>query len=136
MTLQAGATAEGGWIGFEPAVAQAANIGVFRYRWIHESADIDLEGNCDGLPELESPEPGVCYTMPMQDVSLYETPSIDATVLATMTVGDYAAVVVRSEDFAKVDLSRGNTGLDVEGWVQESTLNLNGPCDDLSTPTP
>ncbi|MGC9468630.1 MAG: hypothetical protein ACP5HS_08560 [Anaerolineae bacterium] len=136
MTLQAGATAEGEWIGFEPAVAQAANIGVFRYRWVHESADLHLEGDCEDLPQLESPEAGVCYTMPMEDVSVYAAPMIDATVVATMTVGDYAAVVARGEDFAEVDLGRGNTGLDVEGWIPEPTLNLNGPCDDLPTPMP
>jgi hypothetical protein len=38
-----GRTADG-WLGFDPGVAQAANIGIFRLRWIVESSDIELVG--------------------------------------------------------------------------------------------
>ena len=73
-----GRTADG-WLGFDPGVAQAANVGIFRLRW-----------------------------------------------------SDYAAVTGKTkEDWARVDLSVGNVGPDLAGWVQEVTLNLNGPCDDL-----
>jgi len=39
-------------------------------------------------------------------------------------------------DWARVDLSVGNVGLDLVGWVQGFALNLNGPCDDLPTVEP
>ncbi len=126
-----GRTAEG-WLGFEPGVAQAANIGIFRLRWVHESSAIRVEGACDELPELVGPPPGLCFTMPMEEVPVYTEPNTSSEVLATLTLGDYAAVLGTTRDaWARVDLGVGNTGSHVSGWVQEATLNLNGPCDRL-----
>jgi hypothetical protein len=34
-----------GWWGFDPGVAQAANVGVFRLRWVQETASVRLEGS-------------------------------------------------------------------------------------------
>lgn len=126
-----------GWLGFEPGVAQAANIGVFRLRWVRESSAIRLEGTCDRLPKLVGPPPGICFTMPMQDVRVYAEPDASSEVAATMVLGDYAGVVgVTVDDWAQVDLTLGNTGLDLSGWIAEVTLNLNGPCDGLPTIAP
>ncbi len=131
-----GRTADG-WLGFEPAVAQAANIGIFRLRWVHESSAIRLEGTCDELPELVGPLPGFCFTMPMEEVAIYAEPDGSSEVLATLSVGDYAAVLgITRNAWARVDLSLGNTGSNLSGWVQEATLNLNGPCDRLPTVEP
>ncbi len=131
-----GRTADG-WLGFEPAVAQAANIGIFRLRWVHESSAIRLEGSCDELPQLVGPLPGFCFTMPMEDVPVYAEPDSSSEVLATLSVGDYAAVLgITRDGWARVDLSVGNTGSNVSGWVQEATLNLNGPCGSLPTVEP
>lgn len=123
-----------GWLGFNPGVAQAANIGVFRLRWVEESDSIRLEGACDNLPELDGPPAGVCFTMPMGDVSVYAEPDASSEVIAVLVVEDYTAVLGRTtEGWAKVDLSIGNTGLNVRGWIQANTLNMNGPCVDLPT---
>jgi|GEM_PF-1977291 len=131
-----GKTADG-WLGFDPGVAQAANVGVFRLRWIHESGAIRLEGPCDGLAKLVGPPPGFCFTMSMDEVQVYAEPDISSKVRATMVPGDYAAVSAMTKDgWAKVDLSVGNTGLHLSGWIQGATLNLNGPCDDLPTIEP
>jgi hypothetical protein len=131
-----GRTADG-WLGFDPGVAQAANVGIFRLRWIEESSDIELEGACDGLPELEGSPAGVCFTMPMEGVHVYTEADVSSEVIATMRWGYYAAVTGKTKgDWARVDLSVGNVGLDLAGWVQGVTLNLNGPCDDLPTVEP
>lgn len=131
-----GRTADG-WFGFDPGVAQAANIGIFRLRWVDGSSGVRLEGACDGLPELVAPPAGICFTMPMDEVHVYAEPDVSSEVVATMLVGDYAAVIARTtEDWAKVDLSVGNTELDATGWIQGGTLNLNGPCEDLPTVEP
>lgn len=131
-----GKTADG-WLGFDPGVAQAANVGVFRLRWIHESSAIRLEGPCDGLAELVGPPPGFCFTMSMDEVQVYAELDVSSKVRATMVPGDYAAVSAMTKDgWAKVDLSVGNTGLHLSGWMQGVNLNLNGPCDDLPTIEP
>jgi len=131
-----GRTADG-WLGFDPGVAQAANVGIFRLRWIEESSNIELEGACEDLPELVGPPAGVCFTMPVDGVIVYTEGDVSSEVIATMRWGDYAAVTGKTKgDWARVDLGAGNLGADMMGWVQGVTLNLNGPCDDLPTVEP
>jgi hypothetical protein len=131
--LAEGRTADG-WLGFDPGVAQAANVGIFRLRWVEGSSGVRLERGCDALPELVGPAPGICFSMPMSEVQVYAAPDLSSQVIATMVVGDYAAVTGRTGDgWAKVDLSVGNTGVSVTGWIEGGTLNLNGPCEDLLT---
>lgn len=136
-TIQA-RTADG-WIGFDPGVAQAANIGVFRLRWVREDdGAVQLTGDCAAVEQVEGPPPGVCFTMPMTDVAVHVKPNADTQVVATMSPGDYAAVegMAPGDGWAQVDLATGNTGLDVFGWIDAATLNLNGPCDNLITIVP
>jgi hypothetical protein len=131
-----GVTADG-WYGFDPAVAQAANIGVFRLRWVDGSIGVRLEGGCGGVPEMVGPLPGICFTMPMGDVPVYVNADMSSAVVATLVMNDYAAVLGRTDDgWAQVDLSAGNTGLELTGWIEAATLNMNGPCWDLPTLTP
>lgn len=125
-----------GWWGFEPGVAQAANIGVFRLRWVHESSPIQLEGPCGDLQEVVGPPPGVCFHMPLEDVDVYAGPNLSSEVVASLTVGDYAAVVGTSNGWAKLDLAVGNIGQDIMGWIPAATLNMNGPCENLPAPEP
>ena len=123
-----------GWLGFEPGVAQAANVGVFRLRWLDSRDPVRLEGDCSAVPEVVGPVPGICYTMPMEETRVYASANTASTVLATMNWGDYAAVLGQTPDYdgdgrpdwAKIDLSVGSVGLDHQGWVEASTLNLNG----------
>lgn len=121
-----------GWLGFEPGIAQAANVGVFRLRWVQESSAIRLEGACDAIPELVGPPVGICFTMPVDEVHVYAEPDDSSEIIATMSPGDYSAVVSSiTDDWVRVDLSIGNTRLHLRGWIQGTTLNLNGPCEDL-----
>lgn len=122
-------TPDGAWVGFDPAVAQAANIGVFRLRWV-EVESVRLEGACAGLAVVEGPPAGVCFSMPMLETTVYASPTPDAAVVTTLTPGDYAAVTGRyGEEWARIDLDQGNVAAEGEGWVEATTLNLNGPCE-------
>ncbi len=126
-----------GWWGFDPGVAQAANVGVFRLRWVQETASVRLEGSCGEVPEVMAPPPGVCFTMPMEDVLVLASPDPSAKVVATLGPGDYAEVLGTSTDgWAQVDLASGSMGLAIRGWVEAGTLNMNGPCENLPTVEP
>ncbi len=121
-----------GWIGFDPGYAQAANIGVFHHRWVQEGSAIDLEGDCDSLPIVVGPPPGVCFNMFMTNAPLLAQPLPGADVLYLITSADYARVVGKSADgWLRIDLSVGNIGQNVEGWIEGVNANFNGPCSDL-----
>jgi hypothetical protein len=121
-----------GWLGFDPGVAQAGNIGVFRYRWVEGSSDILLGGACDTTPVVVGPLHGVCFTMAMGKVDIHLLPDDVSDVLVTMEIEDYAAVEgLTANDWALVDLSLGNYGVDIQGWIPALELNMNGPCGDL-----
>jgi hypothetical protein len=126
-----------GWLGFDPAIAQAANIGPFRLRWVPPGSST-LIGSCSELPVVWGPPPGICFDMPMQDTNVYQEPDTGATVVAVLHVEEFAAVVglTAAGDWARVDLGPGNTGSTAMGWIEAATLNMNGPCDGLPTVTP
>ncbi len=126
-----------GWIGFDPAYAQAGNIGVFHHRWVQEGDDIILEGACDDLPVVVGPAPGVCFTMPMGDVPIYEAPDTSSEVLFMLYAGDFVEVEGETEDnWFLVDLNIGNLGVYLTGWMEGVHVNFNGPCMDLPIVTP
>ena len=132
MSLYATARTADGWIGFDPGYAQAANIGVFHHRWVQEGPAIDLEGDCDSLPIVVGPPPGICFNMFMIDAPLLAQPLLNADVLHLISSADYAMVIGKSADgWLKIDLSVGNIGLNIEGWVEGMNANFNGPCADL-----
>jgi len=120
-----------GFIGFDPAYAQAGNVGVFRYRWVPLGPNVHLEGNCGSLPLVVGPPPGVCFAMAYEHLSVYADPLTSSTVLATMEIGDYAQIIERTTGWLKVNLGVGNIGAPVQGWIQESSAGLNGPCEGI-----
>lgn len=125
-----------GWLGFDPAIAQAANTGPFRLRWIPPDAET-FSGDCGSLPTIWGPPPGVCFLMPMDTTDVHDAPDASAPVVTTLTPDDYAAVdELNSENWIHVDLGPGNTGESTTGWVSPDDVNLNGPCDLPISPTP
>jgi hypothetical protein len=71
--------------------------------------------------------------MPMSDTNVYQNPDAGSAVLFVLQMGEFAEVLglAPGGDWAQVDLGPGNTGSQVMGWVESSTLNVNGPCSDL-----
>jgi hypothetical protein len=126
-----------GWIGFDPAYAQAGNIGVFHHRWVQESDSIILEGDCEDIPVVVGPAPGVCFTMPMSDVPIYVEPDTSSEVLFMLYAEDYVEVEGETEDnWFLIDLNVGNLEVDLTGWMEGIHVNFNGPCYDLPIVVP
>jgi hypothetical protein len=134
--MQAAAYTADGWFGFDPGVAQAANVGVFRNRWVQWGAAFHLEGAYDSLPLVVGPPPGVCFLMASNDTPVYASPDVSSAVIATIHLDDYAKAIGRVTGWFKVDLSAGSTGILQQGWIAEDLANLNGPCDGLPTLIP
>lgn len=120
------------WFGFDPGVAQAPNVGPFRYRWIPTSPAIILEGGtCDQLPIVEGPPPGVCFAMVHGDMPVLSDPDPAAEVVAMLSADDYVEAIGRlGTDWYQVDLSVGSEDLDQQGWIT-GYIDFNGPCQDL-----
>jgi len=137
MEIEATAQTADDWWGFDPGVAQAANMGVFRYRWIEDGPSLTKTGACSTLPVVVGPAPGVCFMMPMGDVPVLTEPSETAELLTTITAGDYAAVNGRTaDDWIRLDLGVGNLEIEGIGWMEASFLNMNGPCETIPDVTP
>lgn len=127
-----------GWAGFDPGVAQAANIGIFRARWIFFDG-ATFSGGCISIPEEGwIPDPVACYTMPMEPVQVYSEADSSSAVLASLDVEAFAAVLgVTDSGWVQVDLGLGNTGLTGQGWMDQAALNFNGSaCSSLPTVSP
>jgi hypothetical protein len=135
--VQFSARTSTGWLGFDPGVAQATNIGSFRLRWIAPGTQT-ISGGCSRLPVVWGPPPGVCFDMPMEDVNVHANPDIASPVVVRLHVGEFAAITGQTADgnWVRVDLGPGNTGSTATGWVESSTTNVNGPCSSLPTVTP
>ena len=129
-----GARTADGWLGFDPAKAQAANIGIFRLRWIPPGAQITLSGDCASVPVPDwVPAPGYCYEMVMEPVQVHVAPGESWSVVGTLDVGDFAAIMgTTASGWLLVDGSVANTP-NVIGYIAESAANVNGPCDTIPT---
>lgn len=127
-----------GWVGFSPGTPQAANIGVFRLRWVHYD-EVSLSGDCVNVPQFGwIPQPDLCYFMPMGSVNVYSGADTSASVVVTLQVEDFASISgYTNSGWAQVDLGAGNTGLSGSGWVEQASLNVNGGiCDELPEVSP
>ncbi len=136
-TIQPSARTADRWLGFEPGIAQAANIGSFRLRWLAPGSGV-LSGGCESLPVVWAPRPGICYDMPMFDTEVHISPDLSSAVVFVLHYGEFAQLLglAPGGDWAKVDLGPGNTGSHAVGWVASSSLNVNGPCDGLPSISP
>lgn len=126
-----------GWLGFDPATAQAANVGVFRLRWIAPDADVAREGGCSDLPVAASVSPTACYFMAMMDTAVYTAPDASSTVLTTIPRGGYTAVTGQTTaGWYQLDLQDGSLAQAGSGWLNPIDGNFNGTCDSLPDVTP
>jgi hypothetical protein len=131
------ARTEDGWIGFDPAYAQAGHIGLFHHRWVQETRDLTFEGDCSDIPLVVGPPPGVCLTMPMGYVPIYDEPDTSSQVAIILQPEDFVEVIGKTEDnWIWVNLSVGNIELAGMGWVVDDHVIPMGPCTDLPIATP
>lgn len=131
----AGMRTADGWVGFDPGIAQAANVGVFRMRWVRLGEGVHLEGACDDLPVVEGPPPGVCFAVAAAGATVYQEADTGSEVLAVLERGDYVAAVRSSADgWLQVDGSVGSVDGSWTGWVEMAQISLNGPCEALRGP--
>ncbi len=118
-----------GWLGFDPGIPQAANVGPFRLRWLPPGPSVHLEGECDALPVVEAPPAGYCFQMGMGDIPLYAEPDSGSDVVATLPAEGYAALVDRRDaDWYLLDLGIGSEQRDLQGWMEGFYLNVGGDC--------
>jgi len=118
-----------GFYGFEPGVAQAGNVGVFRYRWVLKTYQISTQGDCTSLPVVIGPIAGICYAMVMNDAQIYESPDATSSEIAALHNGDYAKVISSSPEGAQVDLNVSSIKMEATGWIKSENIGYNGNCE-------
>lgn len=133
--------APGGWLGFDPGVAQAANVGIFRLRWLAPGSDTAQSGSCDALTPYPAISPTACYEMAMADTPIYAQPDDTAVVITTLPGGGYTAVTGKSaQNWVQVDLSDGSLADNHSGqtgWITPNAANFNGQsCTNLPVVNP
>ncbi|MBP9669403.1 MAG: hypothetical protein KBE09_03880 [Candidatus Pacebacteria bacterium] len=125
-----------GWIGVEPGVPQAPNIGPFRARWVQLDEQTALEGaTCSVLPIMPALDADACYVMVHQDTAVYAQPIRAAVTVATLYGGAYVRALSRDAvdpNFLRVNLTDGSSGIGrtgkTVGWVHGADVDLNGEC--------
>lgn len=135
-TVQATIRTADGWLGFDPAVAQAPNVGVFRFRWIGPDAAVAREGGCDGLPLAPAVSPTACYFMAMTNTPVYSAPDAGSFVQFNLASGGYAVVSGQTTSgWYQLELPLAS-GEVFTVWLNPADGNFNGPCDSLPTVAP
>ncbi len=133
-----GGTTADGWIGFDPGVAQAANVGPFRLRWVQKSDAFKLQGACDApnVPVLANLPPTACFEMFMADTKIYPQANVTASALVIAKANDYAQVVAANDKWLELDLNVGSLKQAKRGWIERADANFNGACDKLPVAKP
>jgi hypothetical protein len=118
-----------GFYGFDPGVAQAGNVGVFRNRWILKNYQVEPMGNCAKVPIVVGPISNLCYAMIMDDTPVFTSADTASAVLTTLHSGDYVQALGTASGWVKVDLNVGSISIDNIGWIQDSHVGYNGDCE-------
>ncbi|MBI5034361.1 MAG: hypothetical protein HZB51_27885 [Chloroflexi bacterium] len=129
--LPVGGMTADGWIGFDPGVAQAANIGPFRFRWVQKNDAVKLEGACDKVATIASLSPTACFQMFMDATKIYSAANKSSAVIVTAKPEDYAQVIAANDKWLHLDLNVGSLKQAKQGWIDRADVNFNGPCDKL-----
>jgi len=120
-----------GWLGFDPGVAQAANIGSFRLRWIADDAQYVTDGALSSVPVVWGPRAGITYAMIYESSPLYSEPDSNSAIVDSVPFSCAAAIIFRTEDWYLLDLSDGSLELDIEGWMKAMDVSINGDLDTI-----
>jgi hypothetical protein len=126
------ARSSNGWVGFDPGIAQAANLGVFRLRWVNLDRSIKMiQGEFQDLPLVWTPLPGVCYNMFLNQSYLYSYPDIDSEIIDSFNPEDIAEILeFDSTGWVLIVSISEDTVNSFSGWIKPEDINFNGPVDD------
>jgi len=127
-TVRVAGKTSNNWLGFDPASAQAANVGPFRLRYISPETKYVLSGNCRSLTLVPNLSPSTCFMMTQGSISIYEHP-FDAKAKGSMKNGDYVPIVgsTTEKSYYKIDPSKeGTLPVSLTGWIRSEDLNMNG----------
>ena len=120
-----------GWLGFDPGVAQAANIGSFRLRWIAGDARYVTDGALSSVPVVWGPQSGITYAMIYESSPLYSEPDSNSAIVDSVPSSSAAGIVLRTEDWYLLDLSIGPLGQGIKGWIRAADVSVNGDLDTI-----
>lgn len=116
-----------GWVGFDPGTAQAANVGIFRLRWVRTADAFGADSaDCAHLPVVVAPSAG-CVLMADHPIAVRARPAASAVLLSTIPMGSYARIRPQTnavKGWITIDLP----GQTTPGYVAEADINLTGPC--------
>ena len=141
-----------GWYAFEPGVAQAPNVGIYRLRWVRSDARINLTGApCGSLKviDLSYPAPGGCTASPVNisSIPIYQQHTFDAGVAGTLTAGSSLPIVGKTptnyfgvpNGWYAVDTGvaqAGTVGRYRLRWIPiDENVAINGDCGIAGPPT-
>ena len=120
-----------GWLGFDPGVAQAANIGSFRLRWIAGDSKYITDGVLSCVPVVWGPQADITYAMIYETSPIYSEPDSNSAVVDSVPSSCAAGILSRTEDWYLLDLSTGPLGLDIEGWIESMDVSVSGNLDTI-----
>ncbi|MBN1434314.1 hypothetical protein JW921_06095 [Candidatus Fermentibacterales bacterium] len=119
-----------GWLGLDPGVAQADNVGELRLRWIPPGSPVEASGSLDDLPFVWAPSPRATYCMCHDSLRLYEMPESSAVVFCTLSPGAIARVLGRIErGWLLLGGGDANRGSFVQAWTPLAGVSINGLLD-------
>ncbi len=120
-----------GWLGFDPGVAQAANIGSFRLRWISEDENFVIEGELDSVSVIWGPKAGITYAMIYQDSPLFAEPDSLSMVIDSIPSGSAAGIISRTGDWYLLDLKESPLEDSIQGWISSLPVSISGDPDTI-----
>src|ERR1700752_431678 len=128
-TAQPTAKTADGFYGFQPGVAQAGNVGIFRLRWGLKNIDVTLSPGCASIPTVVAPIAGISYAMKIEATSSFSSPDTTSALVTTMHRDDYAMITAHNPGWFTLDLNVASPSMDKLGYLEESKLGgFNGPC--------
>lgn len=114
-----------GWVGFSPGSAQAANVGVFRLRWVRATEAFAPGDSCAQLPLVIAPPAG-CLLMAARALPVRAQPAATAPLLSTIPAGSYAQIARATKPGTWVAVVV--PGQRAPGYVAGADANFSGPC--------
>lgn len=110
------------WFGFNPGVAQAANTGSFRYRWIKTEELISINPI---LPCIWGPQGNVLYAMTQDSTAVYPIANSSTNPIILIPPNSAAAITDSTELWFKVNLKNSPLNEEIQGWVQREVISIN-----------